>query len=61
VFARANAISVLGVAVGPFCFGWIFDAFESYTFAYIAALITSLVAFVVVWLASTDPKLPEAG
>ena len=61
VFARANAISVLGVAVGPFCFGWIFDAFESYMFAYLAALITSLVAFVVVWLASTDSKPPEAG
>ena len=52
LFARANAISVLGLAVGPFCIGWIFDVFNSYTFAYIGALITSLVAFVVVWVAS---------
>ena len=54
LFARANAISVLGVAVGPFCLGWVFDILGSYTFAYIGALVTSLVAFVVVWIASTD-------
>ena len=60
VFARANAISVLGVAVGPFCFGWIFDALNSYTFAYLVALTTSLVAFVVVWFASRDAKAPAA-
>lgn len=54
VFARANAISVLGVAAGPFCLGWIFDALGSYTFAYIGALVTSLVALVVVWVASGD-------
>ena len=52
VFARANAISVLGVAAGPFCMGWIFDYAGSYTFAFICALATSLVAFVVVWVAS---------
>ena len=54
LFARANAISVLGVAVGPFCLGWVFDILGSYTFAYIGALVTSLVAFVVVWIASAD-------
>lgn len=52
LFARANAISVLGVAAGPFCMGWIFDLAGSYTFAFIGALVTSLVAFVVVWVAS---------
>ncbi|MEC9134193.1 MAG: MFS transporter, partial [Pseudomonadota bacterium] len=55
VFARANAISVLGVAAGPFCMGWIFDYAGSYTFAFICALATSLVAFVVVWMASIGP------
>ncbi|MEC8059596.1 MAG: MFS transporter [Pseudomonadota bacterium] len=55
VFARANAISVLGVAAGPFCMGWIFDYAGSYTFAFICALATSLVAFVVVWMASLGP------
>ena len=55
VFARANAISVLGVAAGPFCMGWIFDYAGSYTFAFICALGTSLVAFVVVWMASIGP------
>ena len=55
VFARANAISVLGVAAGPFCMGWIFDYAGSYTFAFICALATSLVAFVVVWMASMGP------
>ncbi|MED5339919.1 MAG: MFS transporter, partial [Pseudomonadota bacterium] len=55
VFARANAISVLGVAAGPFCMGWIFDYSGSYTFAFICALATSLVAFVVVWMASIGP------
>ena len=40
VFARANAISVLGVAAGPFCMGWIFDYAGSYTFAFICALAT---------------------
>ena len=55
VFARANAISVLGVAAGPFCMGWIFDYAGSYTFAFICALATSLVAFVVVWVASIGP------
>ena len=55
VFARANAISVLGVAAGPYCMGWIFDYAGSYTFAFICALATSLVAFVVVWMASIGP------
>ncbi|MED5348102.1 MAG: MFS transporter [Pseudomonadota bacterium] len=55
VFARANAISVLGVAAGPFCMGWIFDYAGSYTFAFICALATSLVAFAVVWMASIGP------
>ena len=55
VFARANAISVLGVAAGPFCMGWIFDYAGSYTFAFVCALATSLVAFVVVWMASVGP------
>ena len=55
VFARANAISVLGVAAGPFCMGWIFDYAGSYTFAFICALATSSVAFVVVWMASMGP------
>ena len=55
VFARANAISVLGVAAGPFCMGWIFDYAGSYTFAFICALATSLVAFIVVWMASIGP------
>ena len=55
VFARANAISVLGVAAGPFCMGWIFDYAGSYTFAFVCALATSLVAFVVVWMASIGP------
>lgn len=58
LFARANAISVLGVAVGPFCLGWIFDVSGSYTFSYFSALATSLVALIVVWAASAES--PEA-
>jgi len=34
--------------------GWVFDILGSYTFAYVGALVTSLVAFVVVWVASAD-------
>ena len=55
VFARANAISVLGLAFGPYGMGMIFDAASgaTYTYAYLAGLAVSLVALVIVISASS--------
>ncbi|NCF45753.1 MAG: MFS transporter [Proteobacteria bacterium] len=59
VFARANAISVMGVAFGPYLLGLIFDASlgATYTYAYLVAVASSLAALVIVFLASTGSKL----
>jgi MFS family permease len=57
VFARANALSVLGLAVGPYAMGWAFDNFsagESYFWPYMAAAACSLVAFSIVFMASSS-------
>ena len=55
VFARANAISVLGLAFGPFGMGMIFDATSgtTYSYSYLAGLTVSLIALVIVISAST--------
>ncbi|MBL6815213.1 MAG: MFS transporter [Pseudomonadales bacterium] len=54
VFARANAISVVGVAIGPYGMGLIFDAFggSTYTQAYLAGVTLSVTALVIVMVAS---------
>lgn len=59
VFARANAISVMGVAFGPYLLGLIFDASPgaTYTYAYFVAVVSSLAALVIVLLASAGSKL----
>jgi predicted MFS family arabinose efflux permease len=59
VFARANAISVLGLAVGPYTMGMIFDATggATYTYSYLGGLVVSLVALVIVVSASAGPSL----
>ena len=60
VFDRANAISVMGVAFGPYLLGLIFDASPgaTYTYAYFVAVASSLAALVIVLLASAGSKLP---
>lgn len=59
VFARANAISVLGLAFGPFAMGVIFDSVggTTYLYAYLAAVASSLIALVLVVFASAGPQL----
>jgi len=47
LFARANAFSVLGLAVGPFTIGALFDLTDGYLIPYLFALIISLLAFFV--------------
>ena len=64
VFARANAISVLGLAVGPYFMGWVFDNFvdgQSYFWPYMAAVICSVIAFAIVFVASSSPVLATKG
>jgi MFS family permease len=59
VFARANAISVLGLAFGPYGMGLIFDAMggTTYVYSYLAGVISSLVALTIVLVASAGPRL----
>ena len=47
LFARANAFSVLGLAVGPFTIGALFDFTGGYHIPYLFALFVSLLAFFV--------------
>ena len=47
LFARANAFSVLGLAVGPFTIGALFDLTDGYHIPYLFALFVSLLAFFV--------------
>lgn len=54
VFARASAISVVGMAFGPFLLGWTFDhlGHGSYTLPYLLAASCSVIALLVVFVAS---------
>ncbi len=55
LFARANAFSVLGLAVGPFTIGALFDLTGGYQIPYLFALFVSLLAFFVM-LAAVKQK-----
>ena len=55
LFARANAFSVLGLAVGPFTIGALFDLTDGYHIPYLFALFMSLLAFFVM-LAAVKQK-----
>ena len=59
VFARANAISVVGVAAGPYGMGLIFDAFDgkTYTQAYLAGVTLSVTALAIVIAASRPSRM----
>ena len=59
VFARANAISVVGVAAGPYGMGLIFDAFggTTYTQAYLAGVTLSVTALAIVMAASRPSRM----
>lgn len=59
VFARANAISVVGVAIGPYSMGLIFDAFggSTYTQAYLAGVTLSVTALAIVITASRPSRM----
>ena len=52
LFARANAFSVLGLAVGPFTIGALFDLTDGYHIPYLFALFVSLLAFFVMLAAA---------
>jgi len=54
VFALANMLSVMGVAVGPFVLGLAYD-YADYTLAYGAALLASLVALLFIAAAGANP------
>lgn len=58
VFALANALTVMGVAMGPFVLGVAYDMAD-YTVAYGVALLTSVVAWVFVAAAGAKPKIAE--
>ena len=55
LFARANAFSVSGLAVGPFTIGALFDITDGYHIPYLFALFVSLLAFFVM-LAAVKQK-----
>ena len=59
VFARANAVSVLGLAFGPYGMGLIFDAMggTTYVYSYLAGVVSSVIALTVVLVASAGPQL----
>lgn len=59
VFARANAISVVGVAAGPYGMGLIFDAFggTTYTQAYLVGVTLSVTALAIVIAASRPSRM----
>jgi predicted MFS family arabinose efflux permease len=54
VFALANALSVIGVAFGPYLMGVAFDL-DGYLAAYIGAALVSVVAWFIVWRAGDGP------
>lgn len=58
VFARANAISVLGLAFGPYGMGLIFDASgdATYTYAYMVGVASSMLALIIVFVASAGKQ-----
>ena len=58
VFALANALTVMGVAMGPFLLGVAYDLAD-YTVAYGVALLTSAVAWIFVASAGAKPKPTE--
>ena len=53
------AISVVGVAIGPYSMGLIFDAFggTTYTQAYLAGITLSVTALVIVVAASRPSRM----
>jgi MFS family permease len=59
VFARANAISVTGVAMGPYGMGLIFDAFggTTYTQPYLAGVMLSAAALAIVFFTSSPSRI----
>ena len=59
VFARANAISVIGVAMGPYGMGLIFDAFggTTYTQAYLGGVMLSVVALAIMFFTSSPSRI----
>ena len=59
VFARANAISVTGVAMGPYGMGLIFDAFggKTYTQPYLVGVTLSAAALAIVFFTSHPSRI----
>ena len=59
VFARANAISVTGVAMGPYGMGLIFDAFggTTYTQPYLVGVTLSAAALAIVFFTSSPSRI----
>jgi MFS family permease len=56
VFGAATMVSSIGMAFGPLAGGWIFDAFNSYSWLYIGSFTVGLGAVAV---ALTFPPLPS--
>jgi MFS family permease len=54
IFSLSNAISVIGVALGPMLMGLIFDAFD-YRLAYLLGVGGSTLAFVLLFAAGAQP------
>ena len=60
IFSLSNAVSVLGVAVGPALMGVVFDAYD-YRLAYLMAVGGSAAAFLVLLAAGRQPERHRPG
>ena len=58
-FGAATMASTIGMAIGPLAGGWIFDAFTSYRWLYIASFVVGLGA-VAIALTFRPPRLVAA-
>jgi predicted MFS family arabinose efflux permease len=59
IFSLSNAVSVLGVAVGPALLGFLFDAFD-YRLAYLTGTGGSLLALLLMYSAGRPPQPPRS-
>jgi len=60
LFSLSNAWTVLGVAAGPLVLGMLYDLYD-YRIAYLAAVISSLLAALLIVLAGRGPIRTQAG
>jgi MFS family permease len=52
IYGAAGMVNTLGMMIGPVYGGWIFDTTGSYSLAFLSAIIITLVAIVLIYLAA---------